>query len=185
MKLLAPPDPRRAEQAFVEYDPRYRALAAKSEKLSEARRALPAGSTRARVTSANARWARAAEARDLRAAELRAQFAAMPKPWEVTAAAWQREMESLAWDPSGASMPRNHHQAGNYILARLARKLFLRSFLPDRRNADGTPLEFPCPACHRDVVAQALAEGHAVPSEVLADYPELGALAHAEAVDAV
>lgn len=183
MTLLAAPDPRRAEQAFVEYDARYRALAAKSEKLSEARRALPPGSPRARVTSANARWARAAEARDVRAAALRAQFASMPKPWEMTAAAWQREMESLAWDPSGASMPRNHHQAGNYVLARLARKLFLRAFLPDHRNTDGTPREFPSPARHRDVVAQALAEGHAVPGDVLQDYPEL--VAPAEAIDAV
>lgn len=37
---------------------------AKSDKASEACRALPPGSTRARVTTANARWMRAAEARD-------------------------------------------------------------------------------------------------------------------------
>lgn len=35
-----------------------------SVKASEARAALPPGSTRARVTSANARWSRAAEHRD-------------------------------------------------------------------------------------------------------------------------
>lgn len=34
------------------------------EVASDARRALPAGSTRARVTTANARWAAAAETRD-------------------------------------------------------------------------------------------------------------------------
>jgi hypothetical protein len=44
-----------------------RALAAaeaKSARLCLARAALPAGSTRARVTTAHARWARAAEERD-------------------------------------------------------------------------------------------------------------------------
>lgn len=46
------------------------AATAKSAKLAEARAALPAGSTRARVTTANARWARAAEARDLYARQL-------------------------------------------------------------------------------------------------------------------
>ena len=35
-----------------------------SEKACRARGALPPGSSRARVTTANARWARAAEARD-------------------------------------------------------------------------------------------------------------------------
>lgn len=35
-----------------------------SEKAAEARAALPAGSTRAKVTTANARWANAAEDRD-------------------------------------------------------------------------------------------------------------------------
>ncbi len=37
---------------------------AKSSKLSAARAGLPAGSSRARVTTANAKWARAAEQRD-------------------------------------------------------------------------------------------------------------------------
>ena len=37
----------------------------KSAKLASTRAALPPGSSRARVTSANARWARAAEYRDL------------------------------------------------------------------------------------------------------------------------
>jgi hypothetical protein len=37
----------------------------KSAKAAEARSSLPPGSSRARVTTANARWARAAEARDL------------------------------------------------------------------------------------------------------------------------
>lgn len=39
-------------------------LEAKSAKLAAARASLPPGSTRARVTTANARWARAAEARE-------------------------------------------------------------------------------------------------------------------------
>jgi hypothetical protein len=37
---------------------------AASDRASEARRALPPGSSRARVTTANARWMRAAEERD-------------------------------------------------------------------------------------------------------------------------
>lgn len=40
------------------------AAGAKSERLAQARGALPAGSSRARVTTANARWMRAAEERD-------------------------------------------------------------------------------------------------------------------------
>jgi hypothetical protein len=42
-----------------------RAAERSSAKASAARRALPAGSSRARVTTANARWMRAAEHRDL------------------------------------------------------------------------------------------------------------------------
>lgn len=42
-----------------------KAATEKSERAMEARMRLPAGSTRARVTSANARWMRAAEHRDL------------------------------------------------------------------------------------------------------------------------
>lgn len=45
-------------------------LTAQSRRLSERRMALPPGSSRARVTSANARWARVAEARDRVAAQL-------------------------------------------------------------------------------------------------------------------
>jgi len=52
-------------------------LEKKSARLAAARAALPPGSTRARVTSANARWARVAEARDGVARELsRARIAA-------------------------------------------------------------------------------------------------------------
>lgn len=50
-----------------------RALVAATEKsarLSQARAALPPGSSRARVTSANARWGRAAEAREALAREI-------------------------------------------------------------------------------------------------------------------
>jgi hypothetical protein len=42
----------------------------KSARFADARAALPAGSSRARVTSANARWARAAEERDRIARQL-------------------------------------------------------------------------------------------------------------------
>lgn len=42
----------------------------KSERASAARRDLPPGSSRARVTSANARWMRAAEHRDRLLADL-------------------------------------------------------------------------------------------------------------------
>lgn len=45
-------------------------LEKKSKAAAEARSALPPGSSRARVTSANARWARAAAARDRVAGEL-------------------------------------------------------------------------------------------------------------------
>lgn len=48
------------------------AAQARSTKASEARLALPAGSSRARVTTANARWMRASEERDRREAALRA-----------------------------------------------------------------------------------------------------------------
>lgn len=48
------------------------AAQARSTKTSEARLALPAGSSRARVTTANARWMRASEDRDRREAALRA-----------------------------------------------------------------------------------------------------------------
>lgn len=44
---------------------------AKSAALAEARSKLPPGSSRARVTTANARWARAAENRERLAQELR------------------------------------------------------------------------------------------------------------------
>lgn len=49
---------------------------AKSLRAAEARRALPPGSSRARVTTANARWMRAAEERDRIAAALEAARAA-------------------------------------------------------------------------------------------------------------
>ena len=55
-------------------DKLYQELVKKSLKLSEARAKLEPGTSRARVTTANARWARAAEARDLRERELRMQW---------------------------------------------------------------------------------------------------------------
>jgi len=51
-------------------------LSRSARKASEARAALPPGSTRARVTTANARWARAAEERDRVAAQLTAEWEA-------------------------------------------------------------------------------------------------------------
>lgn len=60
------------EDEFVQADKWYRDYAKSAAKAAEARSKLPAGSSRARVTSANARWARAAEARDGRERELRA-----------------------------------------------------------------------------------------------------------------
>lgn len=42
----------------------YKSATIQSAKASAAREALPAGSSRAKVTTANARWARAAEERD-------------------------------------------------------------------------------------------------------------------------
>jgi hypothetical protein len=171
-QLLAPPSPHRMLDAYCEADARFRALGAQIEKLTAARRRL-AGAAPARIERASNALSRAVAAQDRRRTELAVQLAAAAKPWEMTRAAWQRELESLAYDPSGARMPRNHHQAGHYVLARLARKRFLRGYLPDRTREDGAPLEWSAPAGHRDVVAQALVEGHAVPAEVLADYPDL------------
>lgn len=52
-------------------DAEWRRLAKKAAAAAEARSRLPAGASRARVTTANARWATAAEARDRRENELR------------------------------------------------------------------------------------------------------------------
>lgn len=57
-------------------------LTAESERAAAARAALPAGSSRARVTTANARWARKAEARDAAIRELEA--LKVEKPWTST-----------------------------------------------------------------------------------------------------
>jgi hypothetical protein len=64
-----------AVPAKVTFDPstdaEWRRLAKKAYAAAEARSRLPAGASRARVTTANARWATAAEARDRRENELR------------------------------------------------------------------------------------------------------------------
>ena len=60
-----------SEDEYIQADKAWREYAKASEKAAEARSRLPAGSTRAKVTTANARWARAAEARDARATWLR------------------------------------------------------------------------------------------------------------------
>lgn len=58
-------------EEFIASDRVFMDLVARSKRAAEARSRLPAGSSRARVTSANARWTRAAEARDARARWLR------------------------------------------------------------------------------------------------------------------
>jgi hypothetical protein len=55
-------------------------LEKQSAKHAAARAALPAGSSRARVTTANARWGRSAEARDCVRAQLEAAIAAAGAP---------------------------------------------------------------------------------------------------------
>jgi hypothetical protein len=61
---------------YIASDKWYREYARAAARAAEARGKLPAGSSRARVTSANARWARAAEARDGRERELREKWQA-------------------------------------------------------------------------------------------------------------
>ena len=51
--------------AWLDADKELRAARKRLAAASERRRALPAGSSRAKVTTANARWATAAEAHDL------------------------------------------------------------------------------------------------------------------------
>lgn len=58
-------------------DKKYQELKAKSAKLATKRGSMLIGSTRARVTTANANWARAAEARDAREEYLRSVFEKM------------------------------------------------------------------------------------------------------------
>lgn len=60
------------EKQIAKLERRHRVATKRAEKASEARRLLPAGSSRARVTTANARWADAAGERDRLANELAA-----------------------------------------------------------------------------------------------------------------
>ena len=62
------------EDLALAADKTHRRLAVESARLAEQRFALPIGSSRARVTTLNARWARTAEARDQREREVRAAF---------------------------------------------------------------------------------------------------------------
>ena len=62
--------------AYLSQHREYQRLEKQSLKMAEARAALPPGSTRARVTTANARWARVAEARDLLRRQLREEWEA-------------------------------------------------------------------------------------------------------------
>jgi hypothetical protein len=57
-------------RSIVDLQRALKAASAKSARLCAARAALPAGISRARVTTANARWMRAAEERDRIANEL-------------------------------------------------------------------------------------------------------------------
>lgn len=67
-----PIDPRaHTLEAFFALDRQHRQLTAAVTRTSAARQALPPGSSRARVTTANARWSTACEARDRRERELR------------------------------------------------------------------------------------------------------------------
>jgi len=62
---------------FLAADKTYQQLKKKSAELARKRGSMSIGSTRARVTTANANWARAAEARDYREEYLR-------REWEKT-----------------------------------------------------------------------------------------------------
>jgi hypothetical protein len=176
-ELLADPHPTRAETAHVEADARWRKLDAKSRKLADARFALPAGSTRARVTSLNARWARAAEARDLRAAEARAQYAAMRQPWQMGEREWLAEIARVTMSSCPSECPTPKHASG--VVRLLERKAFLKFYLQARVYDRCQPGEITRPVRHRDVIAQALAEGMPVPADVLAEYPDLAEQARA------
>lgn len=63
-------------EEFRDADRWYRDYARASAKAAQARGSLDAGASRARVTTANARWSRAAEARDRREDDLRNEWAA-------------------------------------------------------------------------------------------------------------
>lgn len=64
-ELLSAAEPHEIKAFSDLLDRKLRDAQKKSTKAAEVRAALPAGSSRARVTTANARWMRAAEHRDL------------------------------------------------------------------------------------------------------------------------
>jgi hypothetical protein len=164
---LAVPSHGRMFAAFCQQDSRYRAAQAKCDQKLDARRALPPGSSRARVTTANAGWMRACEARDRIVAGLRATFDSTSKPWEMPGDAWRAEVDSLGYDPSGMSAPANHHAAGNRVIARITRKLWLKAYLRTPVRDDGIEGLI----THRDVVEQAIADGWDVPAGIRSEYP--------------
>lgn len=161
VQLLAPASPIRALLEHFRHDRRWRAANEKVEKTSEARRIL-IGATRARITSANARYMRACEARDRIERELRERFEARLQPWQMCRDGWERDVETLRPDSAGAACRRA------WTPANLVELQFLRFYLPPRVRGD-----LSSPPTHRDVVAQALAEGCDVPRHVRAEYPEL------------
>lgn len=61
-------------ETLLNADREYQRLANEAARACEARSNLPAGCSRARVTTANARWATKAEARDRRMMALRAEY---------------------------------------------------------------------------------------------------------------
>jgi hypothetical protein len=172
LPLLAEPSHARAVVAFYATDRAWRAADAKLTKTSDARRALPPGSTRARITSANARYMRAAEERDRIERDLRARFEGMRQPWQMPRAEWEADLSAQAIHPT-TGMPANHHAAAAWVTTKSLRKQFLRFYLGDRVLFAGTEDEYRIPASHRDVVAQAIAEGFDVPPSVRAEYPDL------------
>jgi hypothetical protein len=159
--LLAQASPARALTEYFRHDRRWRAANEKVEKTSETRRLLM-GSTRARITSANARYMRACEARDRIERELRERFELRTQPWQLTRAEWDAQVEALRPDAAGAACRRAWHPQNVLEL------MFWRYYLPHRVSGD-----LSSPPTHRDVIAQALAEGRDVPAHVRAEYPEL------------
>lgn len=170
--LLASPSPSRALRGFIETDPTWRKMNARSLDLAEKRGRLSPGSSRARVTTANARWSIAAEARDRAEIKLTTVFDSARKPWEMTRAEWTRAIEALQPDAAGSAARASWHPRN------LLRVAFLRAYLPPRERfgVSGEAVDSVAPT-HRDVIAQAIAEGHTVPAEVIAEYPELHCLA--------
>jgi hypothetical protein len=95
---------------------------------------------------------------------------AAKEPWQMTRDEWHRELTAkdpqyVGWD--GGAKRGN----ANPTLDRIAHKRRLRMELPDHPREPGELSGQP--AGHRDVIEHALKQGRPVPSEVLAEYPDL------------